>query len=102
VPPGQASAEEAARRLDRFGPNASVGFERPAWRVLLGKFIAPVPCLLEAAIVLQLLGEYIEAAVISVLLVFSAATPRWRRLRLRPTQRQPNWRPRAFACSALP
>jgi H+-transporting ATPase len=39
-----------------------------------GKFIAPVPCLLEAAIALQLLlGEYIEAAVIGVLLVFNAA-----------------------------
>jgi H+-transporting ATPase len=67
------SAEEAARRLSRFGPNATSDVETPAWRVLLGKFIAPVPCLLEAAIMLQLvLGEYIEAAVIGVLLVFNA------------------------------
>lgn len=42
-------------------------------RLLAAKFIAPVPCLLEAAIVLQLvLGEYIEASVIAVLLVFNA------------------------------
>ena len=36
------SGEESARRLDRFGPNASVDVETPAWRVLLGKF-RPVP-----------------------------------------------------------
>ncbi|HZR87372.1 MAG TPA: HAD-IC family P-type ATPase [Bradyrhizobium sp.] len=67
------SADEAARRLSSVGPNATSDVETPTWRVLLGKFIAPVPCLLEAAIVLQLvLGEYIEAAVIGVLLVFNA------------------------------
>ena len=43
-------------------------------RLLLAKFIAPVPCLLEAATILQLfLKEYVEAGVISVLLVFNAA-----------------------------
>jgi H+-transporting ATPase len=68
------SSEEAARRLQRYGPNATADIEPPAWRVLLGKFIAPVPCLLEAAIVLQLLlGEYVEASVVGVLLVFNAA-----------------------------
>jgi H+-transporting ATPase len=41
---------------------------------VLGKFIAPVPCLLEAAIVLQLvLGEYVETSIIGVLLLFNAA-----------------------------
>lgn len=41
--------------------------------MLIGKFIAPVPCLLEAAIILQvMLGEYIEACVIALLLVFNA------------------------------
>jgi len=68
------SVAEAARRLEHYGPNASVDVETPAWRVLLGKFVAPVPCLLEAAIVLQLiLHEYVEASVIGVLLVFNAA-----------------------------
>lgn len=44
------------------------------WRRLLGKFWAPVPWMLEAAIVLQLvLGEYVEAAVIAVLVLFNAA-----------------------------
>jgi H+-transporting ATPase len=71
---GGLSSDEAARRLHQYGANATVDVEPPVWRVLLGKFIAPVPCLLEAAIVLQLvLGEYIEASVIGVLLVFNAA-----------------------------
>ncbi|WP_454628526.1 HAD-IC family P-type ATPase [Bradyrhizobium cenepequi] len=71
---GGLSSQEAARRLNQYGANATVDVEPRAWRALLGKFIAPVPCLLEAAIVLQLvLGEYIEASVIGVLLVFNAA-----------------------------
>jgi hypothetical protein len=68
------SGNEAAQRLCQYGPNATADVDTPAWRVLLGKFIAPGPCLLEAAIVLQLvLHEYIEASVIGVLLVFNAA-----------------------------
>ena len=68
------SSDEAANRLRQYGPNATPDTDTPAWRVLIGKFIAPVPCLLEAAIVLQLvLHEYIEASVIGVLLVFNAA-----------------------------
>jgi H+-transporting ATPase len=43
------------------------------WRRALGKFWAPVPWMLEAAIVLQVaLGEYVEAAVIAALLIFNA------------------------------
>ena len=68
------SSEEAARRLECCGPNTTADTEIPVWRVLIGKFVAPVPCLLEAAIVLQLfLHEYIEASVIGLLLVFNAA-----------------------------
>ena len=68
------SSKEAARRLRQYGPNTTSGTDTPAWRVLLGKFIAPVPCLLETAIILQLfLREYVEAAVIGLLLVFNAA-----------------------------
>lgn len=68
------SRAEAARRLRRYGPNTTADVEIPVWRVLAGKFVAPVPCLLEAAIVLQLvLGEYVEASVIGLLLVFNAA-----------------------------
>ena len=43
-------------------------------RTALEKFWAPVPWMLEAAIVLELvLGKYVEAAVIALLLVFNAA-----------------------------
>jgi H+-transporting ATPase len=46
----------------------------PAWRQAMGKFWAPVPWMLEAAIILQLvLGEYPEAGLIAALLVFNAA-----------------------------
>ena len=43
-------------------------------RMALEKFWAPVPWMLEAAIVLQVvLGEYVPAAIIAGLLVFNAA-----------------------------
>ena len=67
------TSAEASERLRRFGPNATPDVRNHPLRQFLGKFIAPVPCLLEAAIVLQLaLHEYIEASVIAVLLVFNA------------------------------
>jgi H+-transporting ATPase len=73
LPRGLANAE-ARRRLAAFGPNATPDADIHPLRLVLGKFIAPVPCLLEAAIALQLaLGEYVEASIIAVLLVFNAA-----------------------------
>jgi len=68
------SSGEAKRRLAQFGPNATPDVAEHPIRRIVSKFIAPVPCLLEAAILLQLvLHEYIEATVIAVLLVFNAA-----------------------------
>ena len=68
------TSEEAERRLHDCGPNASLEDEVSPWRRLLKEFWAPVPWMLEAAIVLQLsLGERVEAAVISLLLLFNAA-----------------------------
>jgi H+-transporting ATPase len=44
------------------------------WRMALAKFWAPIPWMLEAAIILQTaLHEYVEAGVIAALLVFNAA-----------------------------
>ena len=64
---------EAAQRLQRFGPNAIADKPVPAWRQLLVKFWAPVPWMLEAVIVLQvLLGRVTESIVIAALLVFNA------------------------------
>jgi H+-transporting ATPase len=68
------SRTEAQRRLAQFGPNATPDASFHWARLLLSKFIAPVPCLLEAAIVLQIfLREYIEAGVVTLLLFFNAA-----------------------------
>ena len=68
------SSAEAKRRLAQFGPNAVTEEDSPTWRRLLVKFWAPVPWMLEAAIVLQLaLGKYVEALVIAVLVLFNAA-----------------------------
>jgi H+-transporting ATPase len=68
------TSEEAGRRRKRFGPNAVPDTALNPFRVALGKFWAPVPWMLEAAIVLQMaLGEYAEAAIIAGLLVFNAA-----------------------------
>jgi H+-transporting ATPase len=72
MPAGLAS-DAARRRLEEVGPNAMPDAAPERWRRALGKFSAPVPWMLEAAIVLQLvLGEYVEAAVIAVLLVVNA------------------------------
>jgi H+-transporting ATPase len=68
------SSEEARLRLQKYGPNA-VAEEKPRlWLILLAKFWAPVPWMLEATIVLELiLGKSFEAAIIGALLVFNAA-----------------------------
>jgi H+-transporting ATPase len=73
-PSGGLTSDEAWHRLEVFGPNGTPDTTTPPWRRALGKFWAPVPWMLEAAIVLQLvLGEYVEAAVIAALLTFNAA-----------------------------
>ena len=65
----------AARdRLQEAGANTvAEDTQHPVERIL-SKFWAPVPWMLEAAIVLQLvLGEYLEAGAVLFLLVFNAA-----------------------------
>jgi H+-transporting ATPase len=67
------SSVEAQRRLGRVGPNAMPDTSLHPVRRALQKFSAPVPWMLEAAIVLELvLGKYVEAAIIAALLVFNA------------------------------
>jgi len=71
---GGLSSEEARARLQKFGANAMPDTALHPMREALEKFWAPVPWMLEAAIVLELvLGRYIEAAVIAALLAFNAA-----------------------------
>ncbi len=68
------TSEEARRRLDESGTNAIVDVAQHPVARALGKLWAPIPWMLEAAILLQLgLGDYLEAGVVSFLLVFNAA-----------------------------
>src|ERR1700722_6797621 len=72
LPSGLAS-DEARRMMERFGPNATPDTSAHPLRMALEKFWAPVPWMLEAAIVLELaLGKYVEGAVIAALLTFNA------------------------------
>ena len=68
------TSQEARARLEKFGPNAMPDASAHPLRMALEKFWAPVPWMLEAAVVLELLlGKYVEAAIIAALLVFNAA-----------------------------
>ena len=75
-PPASAglTSEEARRRLEKFGPNKIPDTAPPPLRRALGKLWAPVPWMLEAAIVLEVaLGKYVEASIVAGLLAFNAA-----------------------------
>jgi len=68
------TSDEARRRLEKSGPNAMPDTSVHPFRMALEKFWAPVPWMLESAIVLEfVLGKYTEAAIIAALLVFNAA-----------------------------
>lgn len=71
--PAGLTGDEVRRRLEEFGPNAIAEEAPSVRRALLGKLWAPIPWLLEAAIILQIgTGRYLEAAVIGGLLAFNA------------------------------
>lgn len=68
------SSQEAGQRLAKDGPNAMPDTSAHPLRNALVKFWAPVPWLLEASIILEIvLHKYFEAGVIGGLLVFNAA-----------------------------
>ncbi len=68
------TSDEARSRLTKFGPNALPDTSVHPLRTAIEKFWAPVPWMLEAAILLELvLGKYVEAAIIALLLVVNAA-----------------------------
>ena len=68
------SSDEARNRLATCGPNAMPDTALHPLGRALGKLWAPVPWMLEAAIMLELaLGKTTEAAIIAGLLVFNAA-----------------------------
>lgn len=68
------TGDEARRRLAASGANTMPDTGLHPLQRALAKLWAPVPLMLEAAIVLELvLGKYVEAAIIAGLLVFNAA-----------------------------
>ncbi len=73
VEPGGLSLVEAKRRLAEYGPNAIPEEHPKIWLIFLRKLWAPVPWMLEASIVLELiLGKTIEALIIGLLVIFNA------------------------------
>jgi H+-transporting ATPase len=67
------SGEEARNRLEKYGQNAMPDTRVHPLRMVFEKFWAPVPWMLEGAIVLEfVLGKYVEGSIIAVLLVFNA------------------------------
>src|ERR1700722_397029 len=71
---GGLMSDEAHRRLEKFAPNKLLDTGPHPPRMAMEKFWAPVPWMLEAAAILELvLGKYVEAAIILFLLAFNAA-----------------------------
>ena len=72
--PNGLTSDEARRRLEKTGPNSMPDTAANPLRRALTKFWSPIPWMLEAAIILELvLGKFVEAGIIAVLLVFNAA-----------------------------
>ncbi len=68
------TSDEARARLQKDGPNRMPDTSFHPVRNAMAKFWAPVPWLLEASVVLEIvLHKFYEAAVIASLLVFNAA-----------------------------
>jgi H+-transporting ATPase len=67
------SQVEAQKLLQQYGPNAIPDQKTHLWLVFLKKLWAPVPWMLEISIILEIiLGKYLEAGIISALVVFNA------------------------------
>jgi H+-transporting ATPase len=70
---GGLTREEAARRLEHFGPNAIPQPPRSLIRTLARHFWAPIPWVLEATLALTLLSRrYGDAIAVAFLLIFNA------------------------------
>src|SRR5580658_2017842 len=72
--PDGLTSEEARRRSGQFGPNSMPDTSSHPARSAMEKLWAPIPWMLEAAVVLEVvLRKYVEGGIIAVLLVFNAA-----------------------------
>jgi H+-transporting ATPase len=68
------TSDEARRRLEKSGSNSMPDTSSHPARRAIEKLWAPIPWMLEAAIVLELvLGKFVEGGIIAVLLLFNAA-----------------------------
>jgi H+-transporting ATPase len=68
------TGDEARSRLEKSGPNSMPDTSSHPARRAVEKLWAPIPWMLEAAIVLELgLGKFVEAGIIAALLLFNAA-----------------------------
>jgi hypothetical protein len=71
--PNGLSSDEARARLEKSGPNEMPDTAMRPWRMALAKFWAPVPWMLEAAIVLQVvLHEYTEVRIPAIVNAWTA------------------------------
>lgn len=74
VSPQGLTRHDAEKRLRQYGPNAVPKAKRHLFLAIAKKFWAPVPWMLEATILLELLlRKHSEAIIIGFLLVFNAA-----------------------------
>jgi H+-transporting ATPase len=72
--PDGLTSDEARRRAEQYGPNSMPDASAHPARMALEKLWAPIPWMLEAAVVLELaLGKLVEAGIIALLLLFNAA-----------------------------
>ncbi len=77
--PGQGlSSDEAAQRLEQYGPNALEEKQVSVLRRLLGYFWGPIPWMIEVAAVLSaLIQHWADFLIIITLLIFNAAVGFW-------------------------
>jgi H+-transporting ATPase len=74
VSPDGLTSVEASRQAQKFGPNSMPDTSSHPARRAIEKLWAPIPWMLEAAIILEVvLGKYVEAGIIAVLVVSNAA-----------------------------
>jgi H+-transporting ATPase len=86
VMPAGLTTAEAQRLLQQYGGNATPEIRNSILRRALGKFWAPVPWMLELAVVFELArGDYPQAAIIAILLTFNACVGFFQENRARAT-----------------
>jgi H+-transporting ATPase len=77
---------EARARLRKCGPNSTGEKVPSAWHRAVEKFCAPVPCMLEVVILFELmLGDYLQAAIIAILLTLNTGLRFFQESRIQAT-----------------